>query len=269
MIVPTPSYTDTVDLLHWAPLLTAFICKPLSKHVFSLRCKKIIFLQWYLASARHIQSFEVGAVLRLVCRFGHVARLVCVCFAFLNTAAFVMRCVKSYHRVWWISIKAIVFQVCCDASDWFESLESDGFHLSKNQTLKKGSWSPWSTQMNSKQDPAYSSMFMSRKVETRIMKWNLMIIWNKRLHSLVTKSWKSWNSDSLELLLRQVIGSKKNCGSDSKIRRFGGFSAFRASSRIDLSSGTPPAELWLGPWAKRQLSLIWSLIWWSFDLVAK
>ena len=186
MIVPTPSYTDTVDLLHWAPLLTAFICKPLSKHVFSLRCKKIIFLQWYLASARHIQSFEVGAVLRLVCRFGHVARLVCVCFAFLNTAAFVMRCVKSYHRVWWISIKAIVFQVCCDASDWFESLESDGFHLSKNQTLKKGSWSPWSTQMNSKQDPAYSSMFMSRKVETRIMKWNLMIIWNKRLQSLVT-----------------------------------------------------------------------------------
>lgn len=111
---------------------------------------------------------------------------VCVCFAFLNTAAFVMRCVKSYHRVWWISIKAIVFQVCCDASDWFESLESDGFHLSKNQTLKKGSWSPWSTQMNSKQDPAYSSMFMSRKVETRIMKWNLTIIWNKRLHSLVT-----------------------------------------------------------------------------------
>lgn len=193
MIVPTPSYTDTVDLLHWAPLLTAFICKPLSKHVFSLRCKKIIFLQWYLASARHIQSFEVGAVLRLVCRFGHVARLVCVCFAFLNTAAFVMRCVKSYHRVWLISIKAIVFQVCCDASDWFESLESDGFHLSKNQTLKKGSWSPWSTQMNSKQDPAYSSMFMSRKVETRIMKWNFMIIWNKRQSLVTSQTVIPWN----------------------------------------------------------------------------
>lgn len=177
-------------------------------------------LQWYLASARHIQSFEVGAVLRLVCRFGHVARLVCVCvcFAFLNTAAFVMRCVKSYHRVWWISIKAIVFQVCCDASDWFESLESDGFHLSKNQTLKKGSWSPWSTQMNSKQDPAYSSMFMSRKVETRIMKWNFMIIWNKR-QSLVT------SHETIETVIpwnpyKLVIGQRLNCGSDSKIRRF-------------------------------------------------
>ena len=166
-----------------------------------------------------------------------------------------MRCVKSYHRVWWISIKAIFFQVCCDASDWFESLESDGFHLSKNQTLKKGSWSPWSTQMNSKQDPAYSSMFMSRKVETRIMKWNLMIIWIKdRAWWQVMKQW--FLGTFVKISYRSKMSKVKLW---FRFEDSGGFSAsaFRASSRIDLSSGTPPERMTLdlagpsGPWAKK------------------
>ena len=54
--IPFPKKCNN-SCLRWAGILTAFICKPLSEHMFSLQK---MFFSARVSSARHIQSLQAG-----------------------------------------------------------------------------------------------------------------------------------------------------------------------------------------------------------------